>query len=106
MKARRIRRGEKLAPGMVLTRDLGLLRKGRVLAAEDLPGVESVAFTELDVLELEPEICTRIPPDAGWRRRWRARASAPEKWKAARFRWSRAAGGWWSWMPGGSPGST
>jgi hypothetical protein len=39
---------------MVLTRDLGPLRKGRVLAAEDLPGLESAAFTELDVLELEP----------------------------------------------------
>jgi hypothetical protein len=54
MKARRIRRGEKLLPGMVLTRDVGTLRKGSVLAAEDLPGVEGVALAELDVLELEP----------------------------------------------------
>lgn len=53
MKTRRISRGEKLAAGMVLTRDTGAFRKGRILAAADLASVESAAWTELDVLQLE-----------------------------------------------------
>ena len=32
MKQRRIVRGEKVAPGLVLTRDVGSLKKGRVLS--------------------------------------------------------------------------
>ena len=32
MNQRRIVRGEKVAPGLVLTRDLGSLKKGRVLS--------------------------------------------------------------------------
>ncbi|MGZ6126092.1 MAG: hypothetical protein ACXWLR_14080 [Myxococcales bacterium] len=55
MKPRRIVRGEKLAPGLVLTRDVGALKKGRVLAAADLAVVEGAAWSELDVLELEAD---------------------------------------------------
>ncbi len=54
MKARRIRRGEKIAEGMVLTRDVGPLKKGRVLARADLAALEAAGWSELDVLELEP----------------------------------------------------
>ena len=54
MKARRILRGEKIAPGVVLTRDVGELRKGRVLSAADIGAVQRAAWAELDVLELEP----------------------------------------------------
>ena len=54
MKARRISREEKLAAGMVLTRDVGTFKKGRILAAADLASVETAAWTELDVLQLEP----------------------------------------------------
>jgi hypothetical protein len=55
MKARRILRGEKLAAGMVLTRDAGAFRKGRILAAADLVAVENAGWTELDVLQLEAD---------------------------------------------------
>jgi hypothetical protein len=53
MRARRIKRGERLAPGLVLTRDVGALKKGRILAEVDFPAVEGAAWSELDVLELE-----------------------------------------------------
>jgi hypothetical protein len=55
MKPRRIVRGEKLAPGLVLTRDVGAFKKGRILAAADLAAVEGAAWNDIDVLELEPE---------------------------------------------------
>jgi len=55
MKTRRIRRGEKLQPGLVLTRDLGPLRKGHRLAAGDLAAVEQASWSELLALELEPQ---------------------------------------------------
>src|SRR4051812_19308967 len=61
MKARRIVRGEKLAAGMVLTRDVGALRKGRVLATADLASVESAGWTELDVLQLEADDVHEVP---------------------------------------------
>jgi hypothetical protein len=54
MKARRIGKGERLLPGMVLTRDVGAWKKGRVLAAGDLSAGEGAAPADLDVLELEP----------------------------------------------------
>ena len=54
MKSRRMRRGEKVAPGAVLTRDLGNLKKGRLLSAADVALVQAAPWDELDVLELEP----------------------------------------------------
>ena len=54
MKPRRVRRGEKIAHGVVLTRDVGNFRKGRLLSAADLSGLQVAAWEELDVLELEP----------------------------------------------------
>jgi hypothetical protein len=65
MKARRILRGEKLAPGLVLTRDLGVLKKGRILVSADLSVVEEAAWSELDVLELDAE---DVHEDAAGRR--------------------------------------
>jgi len=54
MKTRRIERGEKVAPGLVLTRDLGSLKKGRVLSEADVRAIDAAAWKDLDVLELEP----------------------------------------------------
>ena len=53
MKQRRIVRGEKVAPGLVLTRDLGSLKKGRVLSDADVRAIDAAAWKDLDVLELE-----------------------------------------------------
>src|SRR2546428_12572915 len=53
MNQRRIVRGEKVAPGLVLTRDLGSLKKGRVLSEADVRAIDAAAWKELDVLELE-----------------------------------------------------
>lgn len=53
MKQRQIVRGEKVAPGLVLTRDLGSLKKGRVLSDADVRAIDAAAWKELDVLELE-----------------------------------------------------
>src|SRR5919205_606213 len=55
MKSRRIGRGEKIGEGVVLTRDVGALRKGHVVAHADLGAIEAAAWTELEVLELEPQ---------------------------------------------------
>src|SRR6185295_6647583 len=54
MRQRRIERGEKVAPGLVLTRDLGSLKKGRVLSDTDVRGIQAAVWKEMDVLELEP----------------------------------------------------
>src|SRR5439155_704085 len=54
MKTRRIERGEKVAPGLVLTRDLGSLKKGRVLSEADVRAIDAAVWKDLDVLELEP----------------------------------------------------
>src|SRR5919202_573338 len=54
MKQQRIVRGEKVAPGLVLTRDVGSLKKGRVLSEVDVRAIDAAAWKELDVLELEP----------------------------------------------------
>jgi len=54
MKTRRIERGEKVAPGLVLTRDLGSLKKGRVLSEVDVRAIDAAVWKDLDVLELEP----------------------------------------------------
>jgi hypothetical protein len=54
MKARRIRRGEKIGEGIVLTRDVGGLRKGHVVTRADLGAIDAASWSELDVLELEP----------------------------------------------------
>jgi hypothetical protein len=54
MRQRRIVRGEKIAPGLVLTRDVGSLKKGRVLSALDVRAIDAAAWQALDVLELEP----------------------------------------------------
>src|SRR5207245_7738886 len=53
MNQRRIVRGEKVAPGLVLTRDLGSLKKGRVLSEADVRAIDAAAWKELDVLERE-----------------------------------------------------
>jgi len=53
MKPRKLKRGEKIAQGLVLTRDIGNLRKGRLLAEADSGALEAAAWDELDVLELE-----------------------------------------------------
>src|SRR2546430_17634858 len=54
MNQRRIVRGEKVAPGLVLTRDLGSLKKGRVLSEADVRAIDAAVWKDLDVLELEP----------------------------------------------------
>ena len=54
MKTRRIERGEKVAPGLVLTRDLGSLKKGRVLSEADVRAIDAAVWKDLEVLELEP----------------------------------------------------
>jgi hypothetical protein len=54
MKPRRIVRGERIAPGLVLTRDAGGLPKGRILSDADLGTIESASWSELEVVELEP----------------------------------------------------
>jgi hypothetical protein len=54
MKARRIARGEGIAPGLVLVRGVGELPKGRVLSEEDLRALEALPWTEVQVLEPEP----------------------------------------------------
>jgi len=54
MRQRRIERGEKVAPGLVLTRDLGSLKKGRVLSDTDVRAIQAAVWKEMDVLELEP----------------------------------------------------
>jgi hypothetical protein len=54
MKTRRIERGEKVAPGLVLTRDLGSLKKGRVLSEADVRAIDAAVWKDVDVLELEP----------------------------------------------------
>src|SRR5437763_15800761 len=53
MKLRRIERGEKVAAGLVLTRDLGSLKKGRVLSGAGVRAIDAAAGKELGVLELE-----------------------------------------------------
>jgi hypothetical protein len=53
MKPRRIVRGERVAPGLVLTRDVAGLPKGRILSEADVAMLESGAWTELSALELE-----------------------------------------------------
>src|SRR6266478_1238411 len=54
MKPRRIVRGERVTAGLVLTRDLAGLPKGRILSDDDVRALESSSWSELEVLELEP----------------------------------------------------
>lgn len=54
MKARRIVRGERIAPGLVLVRNVGGLPKGRVLSAGDVSALDALPWTEVQVLEPEP----------------------------------------------------
>ena len=53
MKARRIERPEDLAPGLVLARDAGKLRKGHVLGPADVATLRAAPFAALNALELE-----------------------------------------------------
>jgi hypothetical protein len=53
MKSLRIKRGEAVAEGLVLTRGVGSLQKGRVLSAADLSALKDSPWTELQALELE-----------------------------------------------------
>ncbi|HEY6910946.1 MAG TPA: hypothetical protein VI356_16335 [Myxococcales bacterium] len=53
MKARRIVRGEGIAPGLVLVRGVGGLPKGRVLSDADVRALEALPWSELQALELE-----------------------------------------------------
>lgn len=54
MKPRRIVHGEKVAPGLVLTRDTGELPKGRILSEADVRTLDAGSWSELEVLELDP----------------------------------------------------
>src|SRR5438552_209585 len=54
MKPRRIARTETVAPGLVLTRDLGGLTKGRVLSEADVRALEAATWSEIEAVELEP----------------------------------------------------
>ena len=51
MKPRRITRSERAQPGLVLTRDVGALRKGHVIRESDLG---ALAGAEIDAVELDP----------------------------------------------------
>jgi hypothetical protein len=53
MKPRRIVRGERVAPGLVLVRDVAGLPKGRVLSDADVRTLETADWSALEVLELE-----------------------------------------------------
>src|SRR6267142_1473988 len=53
MKPRRIVRGERVTAGLVLTRDVAGLPKGRILSDDDVRALESSSWSELEVLELE-----------------------------------------------------
>ena len=53
MKPRRIVRGERIAAGLVLTREVAALPKGRILSDDDVRALESSSWSELEVLELE-----------------------------------------------------
>lgn len=54
MKARRIVRGQGIAPGLVLVRAVGDLPKGRVLSAADVRALDALPWSEVQVLEAEP----------------------------------------------------
>jgi hypothetical protein len=54
MKPRRIVRGERVTAGLVLTRDVADLPKGRILSDDDVRALEASSWSELEVLELEP----------------------------------------------------
>lgn len=54
MKARRIVRGEGIAPGLVLVRGVGGLPKGRVLSDGDVRALDALPWSEVQVLEPEP----------------------------------------------------
>jgi len=54
MKARRIVRGEGIAPGLVLVRGVGALPKGRVLSDADVRALDALPWSEVQVLEPEP----------------------------------------------------
>jgi hypothetical protein len=54
MRPRGIVRGEKVAPGLVLTREVAGLPKGRILSDADVRALEQASWSELQVLELEP----------------------------------------------------
>jgi len=53
MKPRRIVRGERVTAGLVLTRDVADLPKGRILSDDDVRALEASSWSELEVLELE-----------------------------------------------------
>jgi hypothetical protein len=54
MKPQRLKRGEPIAEGLVLTRGVGSLGKGRRLSAADVRALADLPWTELQALELEP----------------------------------------------------
>jgi hypothetical protein len=54
MKSLRIKRGESVAEGLVLTRGVGSLQKGRVLTAADVSALADWPWNELQAIELEP----------------------------------------------------
>jgi molybdopterin biosynthesis enzyme len=54
MKAHRIKRGEPIAEGWVLTRGVGPLQKGRSLSAADVSALADQPWNELQAIELEP----------------------------------------------------
>ncbi|HEX4383694.1 MAG TPA: hypothetical protein VH083_12115 [Myxococcales bacterium] len=54
MKSLRIKRGEAVSEGLVLTRGVGSLQKGRVLTAADVSALPDWPWTELQAIALEP----------------------------------------------------
>jgi hypothetical protein len=54
MKPQRLKKGESIREGLVLTRGVGPLQKGRALTAADVRALADLPWTELSVIELEP----------------------------------------------------
>lgn len=53
MKPQRLKRGESIREGLVLTRGVGPLQKGRALTADDVRALADLPWTELSAIELE-----------------------------------------------------
>jgi molybdopterin biosynthesis enzyme len=54
MKTHRLKRGEPIREGLILTRGVGTLQKGHALSAQDARALADLSWTELQVIELEP----------------------------------------------------
>jgi hypothetical protein len=54
MKPHRLKKGDPVREGLILTRGVGSLPKGRELSAQDVRALDDLPWTELQVIELEP----------------------------------------------------